>query len=242
MKILRKLNTPIICVSSGVQKELFSLYDITNTHLIPNYLSPLNKNMIGHNVCDEKIIFCFIGRLNKIKGCDIFLEAISKYQQQANKEDSKNKKFFIVGDGPEKNNLISLSEKLKITNTVEFLGEIKNPSSLFKKTDYLIVPSYVEGFGLVVLEGLYFGCSIIYSKCKYGPKEILDSLKDECVSYPFADPSLDRELAIEQLSQWICELNNKKYNYLSSRNAMLMKYSKEVSLQKIVSLITNKNS
>ncbi|KJF78560.1 hypothetical protein UA45_05215 [Morganella morganii] len=69
--------------------------------------------MMEHNVYDEKIVFCFIGRLNKIKGCDIFLEAISKYQQNINKENSKNKKFLIVGDGPEKNNLISLSQKLK---------------------------------------------------------------------------------------------------------------------------------
>lgn len=239
MKILRKLNIPIICVSSGVQNELLSLYDITNTHLIPNYLSQHNENMMEHNVYDEKIVFCFIGRLNKIKGCDIFLEAISKYQQNINKENSKNKKFLIVGDGPEKNNLISLSQKLKITNMVNFLGEIKNPSSIFEKTDYLIVPSYVEGFGLVILEGLYFGCSIIYSECKYGPKEILDSLKDKCLSYPFADPSLDRELAIDQLSQWIHELNDKKCDYASFRNAMLKKYSKNISLQKIISLITD---
>src|SRR5262249_385111 len=54
---------------------------------------------------------------------------------------------------------------------VEFLGFVQ-PTEFFEKIDILIVPSWEEPFGIVLLEAMASGVPVIATDCG-GPKEIL---------------------------------------------------------------------
>ena len=97
----------------------------------------------------------------------------------------------------------------------------------------------MEGFGLVVLEGLYYGCSIIYSKCKYGPQEILGEAYDIDDSYSFSDPSENKSYAIYELSEIINSIQTKRDNSKLNikRKYVISNYNKTSSISKLKKLI-----
>jgi glycosyltransferase involved in cell wall biosynthesis len=56
-------------------------------------------------------------------------------------------------------------ERLQLNRHVEFLGPIREEEKdrLFNESDVLILPSFSENFGLVVVEALAFGVPVIVS-------------------------------------------------------------------------------
>ena len=100
-----------------------------------------------------------VGRLVKRKGHALVIEAIKNL----------NYKYFIVGRGPEKENLLELIKKYNLEDRVFILDNIKNNNDLaefYKKADLFIMPTLkldgdVEGFGIVYLEANAFGLSVI---------------------------------------------------------------------------------
>lgn len=96
-----------------------------------------------------------LGRLVKIKGNDLFLEAadkISKVLPQAT--------FHIYGDGTEKQNLQMQTYEKRLTNKVTFHGFTSDPLNELKKLDCLVVPSRAESFGLSAVEALASGTPV----------------------------------------------------------------------------------
>ncbi|HCR3558412.1 TPA: glycosyltransferase [Proteus mirabilis] len=236
MKLIKINNIPVICVSKGIMHELNKKYRIKNNYYVPNYLSVDLKKDITHLNVEKNIVFGFVGRLSKIKGCDIFIDAILL----AIKEDiAKNKIFWIIGDGIQKDELLEKCKKEDILDRIKFWGNKENTSDLFREIDYLVIPSYVEGFGLVILEGLYYGCNNIYSLCKYGPAEIMSNFHQFNDSYAIPDPSINRATTVKQLSQLIKKLNNKKnlMTLQTKREIISRAFSRESSLKKMLEII-----
>ena len=112
----------------------------------------------------EKFILC-VGRLSKEKGHDILIKAMS----------GLDKKLIIVGDGPEKENLKNLANKLKVN--VEFKGLVKKNELciLYNQSYFLVLPSlYGETFGFVILEAFACGKTAIITDIP-GPRDVVNS-------------------------------------------------------------------
>jgi len=99
-----------------------------------------------------------IGRLSKEKGCDLFLDAAAFI-----KEKYPFARFFIAGDGIDKDKLKNQTKKLDIDKNVYFLGWLKNKIEFYKKIDILVVPAprVYDGLPWVVLEGFATGTLIV---------------------------------------------------------------------------------
>ena len=93
-----------------------------------------------------KTLFVFVGRLDDV----------SKKLGRAFKLVSSLDKvmFWVVGDGPSKDEYIKEVKKLGIEDKVVFVGSKINPYPYIKRADYLILTSNYEGFPVVYLEGL----------------------------------------------------------------------------------------
>ncbi len=81
----------------------------------------------------------------------------------------------IIGDGPDKAKLISLSEQLGVLNSgVFFLGRKTNEQVLeeIQKSTFCIVNSNVETFSVFTLESIFSGKPVISTKCG-GPEEFI---------------------------------------------------------------------
>ena len=84
-------------------------------------------------------------------------------------------KLYIIGDGPDKQQVEKLRESSRYKNDIYLLGRKMNPYNWMKKADKFIMSSKYEGFGMVLIEALALKSQIISSNCKTGPKEILNN-------------------------------------------------------------------
>jgi len=91
--------------------------------------------------------FLFVGRLNKQKGIELLLHALSRMGDQTVSLD-------VVGDGDERPSLQELAGALGIAERIRWHGAVPQPRlvDFYRAATALVVPSVGEGLGLVAVE------------------------------------------------------------------------------------------
>jgi glycosyltransferase involved in cell wall biosynthesis len=177
-KAVSKISEKNIAVSDWTKKRLESLgVPEENITVVPNGIDlkriseiepECGKNSVGARTStgfDGKIYdVVFAGRLIKEKNVNVLLKAINIL-----KTDFPDIKCCVVGDGPEKEALLKLANKLAISGNVEFAGfqEYKALIGKIKASKVLVLPSSREGFGMVVIEAFACGVPVVTVREKY---------------------------------------------------------------------------
>lgn len=91
--------------------------------------------------------FLTVARLVPQKGIDRVIEVHSKLIK-----DGFLHYFYVIGDGPQKDNLEKLIEEKGVKDTFILLGKKENPYPYIKKADYFCLFSRFEGYGMVLEE------------------------------------------------------------------------------------------
>lgn len=156
-----RLNRKIIAISESVKNSLIK-YEFVPEHkiyVLPNCLDfkAFNESSQYESKMDrDDIILGTVGRLEIVKGLDYLLMAIPGILKNFPKAGLE-----IIGDGSQIDNLKELSIKLKISNSVNFFGKFTNVIPFYNKMDIFILPSILEGFGIVLLEAMAAGVPVI---------------------------------------------------------------------------------
>ena len=89
----------------------------------------------------------FVGRLNKQKGIELLLHAISRIPDGSVGLD-------VVGDGDDRETLQEMARALEIADRVQWHGAVAQPGlvEFYRSAAALVVPSVGEGLGLVAVE------------------------------------------------------------------------------------------
>lgn len=147
---------------TGVQKHFFvapNTLDTDELIEIKNKFDNSGKDEIKKQMgIETEYHFVYAGRLIYDKQVDILLKAF-RLVNIKNSDCS----LSIIGDGPEKQNLISLSKKLELKN-VEFRGEILDETEVGKwiyASDAFTMPGRL---GLSVVHSFCFGTPVISQK------------------------------------------------------------------------------
>jgi phosphatidylinositol alpha-1,6-mannosyltransferase len=108
-------------------------------------------------------------RLVKKNGVDSLLRAMPHIL------DRVECKILIIGDGPERSNLIHLVEKLGIKNNINFLGAIPHNdiATYIAVADIAVVPSIVEASSIFMLESMVMGKPVVATGA-WGLEEIIN--------------------------------------------------------------------
>ena len=123
-----------------------------------------------YGISQDDFVFGFVGRVTQNKGCKELLQAFKTG------EFPENAKLMLVGmyDGCD-GELLELIEWAKTTNRVVFTGHVKSKEvcQYMSAFDILVHPTYREGFGKVLQEGLAMGLPIITTNVP-GPSEVIE--------------------------------------------------------------------
>lgn len=111
-----------------------------------------------------------VGRLTPQKGPDYLLQAASLGRREI-----PDALYVFVGDGPDKQNLHIMAERLSIADKVIFVGKRDDMPGVYKSLDVLVLPSRDEGMPMTVIEALAAGTPVIATRVGSVPKLIKDA-------------------------------------------------------------------
>jgi glycosyltransferase involved in cell wall biosynthesis len=89
----------------------------------------------------------FVGRLAKEKGLSNAINAVAMLLSRGHKV-----RFYLVGTGDQKNDLMELAVKKNITNSIYFLGSRSNPYPYIKNSHLFLLTSLYEGKSIALEE------------------------------------------------------------------------------------------
>lgn len=120
------------------------------------------------NISKDEFVFGFVGRITKDKGIEELVKAFLNLHRQA--------KLLIVGDIESDNNISSvILETIKNNENIIVHSFVNDIEQYYAAIDCLVLPSYREGFGNVVIEAGAMGTASIVSNIP-GPKEIVKKI------------------------------------------------------------------
>ena len=127
----------------GYRDKMKIILDIIDPKLIINMSLEEAKEL--KNIDKFKILT--VGRLAKVKGYDLVIKTVNLL-----KLNNFDFKWFIIGEGLERNKIEELIKIYKLENEVTLLGSKSNPYKYMKRCDLYVQTSRKEGFGLTVME------------------------------------------------------------------------------------------
>lgn len=122
----------------------------------------------GYLAKREGSVFVAVGRLEPQKGFDILIRAFTLVAKQ-----HPTALLRIYGGGSQQYELGALIDSLGLAQRVSLCGETKDISKAYLQSDYFVLSSRYEGFGLVIVEAQAHGLPVISFDCPRGPSEII---------------------------------------------------------------------
>lgn len=183
-KRLMKRSDALIAVSRYTRKELVELYGVAEEkiHVIYNGVDVQKFKNLGEGVDlrrelgieeGQKVILC-VGRLYYRKGLTTLLRSIPRVVQK-----SADVRVLISGEGFKRNkeNLQELAEKLKIDDSVTFLGYFPDERlpELYATADLFVLPALYENFPFAILEAQSTGLPVISTKVGGIPEFLINN-------------------------------------------------------------------
>ena len=162
----------LIGLSNEIVERIKEQYPNKSIYKIPSSPVSYPINSVEVKKIQErfrnKIIVIQAANLLHHKGHETTLLA-AKYL----KESHNNIELVLLGDGKERDNLETLAEKYALSN-VTFAGKQTNMGDWFEAAHLMIHPSYSEGLGSVILEGIHAGLPAVGTRAGGIPDIIQD--------------------------------------------------------------------
>jgi glycosyltransferase involved in cell wall biosynthesis len=112
------------------------------------------------------ILFGAVCRLVPEKGLDLCLQAFRRVLDGV----GPSTYLVVVGDGPERDGLERLAERLGLWHRVRFAGFRTDVPEVLSALDYLVLSSRMEGLPLIVVESLAVGRPVIATRVAGTPE------------------------------------------------------------------------
>jgi len=187
LKFLMKYADIFVCPSEEVKRELIN-YGFVKERIaeVPNgvdtalfySVDDFQKGNLRKRFNFPSLpIMVYTGRLESRKRLAILLKA---WQRVVKVKESY---LLIVGDGSQKDSLINLAKKLKITESVKFTGRVDSVNEYLQAGDGFVFPSSAEGLSNALLEAMATELPIVATKIG-GTEEAIENERNGILVEP----------------------------------------------------------
>lgn len=109
----------------------------------------------------KRPVFLFVGSVVPRKGVACLLEACKLLKNAGSREFS----VLLVGDGPQREDLQTFTQKHQLENCVIWVGRVSygDMGSYFHHADVFVLPTLEDTWGMVVLEAMLLGKAVLCS-------------------------------------------------------------------------------
>lgn len=165
-------DTQFIVLSDMEVRLIKERYHAKKVASLPNCvdLTDANKYQRQYKPTGEPLILGYIGRIERNKGINELLEALSKL-----KENGVKFKFRLAGKEDIKGEFVPRFEE-KLKEQFEFVGLVsgKTKTEYLQSIDMLVMPTYFEGLPMTLLECMSFGSVPVITPVGSIPEVIKD--------------------------------------------------------------------
>lgn len=190
--ILKKVD--LVIFSTKLQADIYQKHykvPVSKIKIITNPITKTNSKTADSG-CEDCIIFA--GRLIKLKNIEKLIKAFGSIKNQ-------DTQLLIFGDGPEKNNLNKLIQKLSLANKIKLLGNIDQNKLLAKilTCKFVIIPSLSDISPNLALECLSMAKPVILTQ--------YTGLDSQIMSY-FISIDPESEIDIKNKIEYLLQAKN----------------------------------
>ncbi|MGD0279292.1 MAG: glycosyltransferase [Smithella sp.] len=159
----------VLAVSRALGNLVEPYMNAPKVEVVPNVVDT-DFFTLPHNSRNHEFFrFLSVAFLTPIKGFDILLRSFS--------EAFRGRKEIVLeigGDGPQRIGLEKLAAELGISGQVRFLGMLSREEvrSAMWRANAFVLASYIETFGVVLIEALSTGLPVVATRCG-GPEEFV---------------------------------------------------------------------
>ena len=180
IKLLYRLSNAIVAVSRGVKEDLMGLgANDKSIKVIYNSTRPYKTKDLDSDLKEwyefSGIKLISVANLKKEKNISNLLKAFNMLLNDY----SNNISLLILGEGPLENSLKDEAKDLGILKKVFFGGKRINALDYINRSDIFVLSSDFEGFGIVLIEALSLGKTIVATR----NEGALEIIKQEEIGY-----------------------------------------------------------
>lgn len=152
----------VVCVSDYMKKDV-AARGFSEDRLQTIY----NGVEIPEAPCRDGDYLLSLGRLVRLKGLDALIRAMQNTKCQ----------LRICGEGPERRDLERLSQRLGLTDRIDFMGWISEEEKhrMLCECRMFVIPSVHEAYGMVAAEAMSYGKPVIASNTGGLPEVVGDA-------------------------------------------------------------------
>jgi glycosyltransferase involved in cell wall biosynthesis len=216
----------VIAISQAVREFGYEVGDVAKSQKVDviyygynSQISLSGKKSAPQNL--EKITkVCTVGRIVPQKDYPTLLVGFAKANQV-----STGMTLSVAGDGVQRAEIQELASQLGIHKKISWLGKIRDVQELLNESQVFVLASKYEGFGLVYLEAIQSGITVL-SSSNAAAVEVLGS------DYPgFFNPS-----DAEMLSMILVKCNDKVFrqDLQSKARIRLLQFRPEKMAQEVL--------
>ena len=247
------ITTKVVVISNEQQNELANIYKVVPQEKLATIYLGVDKNQFDNNITDDlyaikerfnfpagTIAVGIIGRMVAIKNFGFFAEVV---QQILTSPSGSMVKFFVVGDGEQKEKVQHELEKLNIQwcttkeyfpgAQVIFTSWIYSVSSILKELDIVMLTSRNEGTPLSLIEAQFCGKPVISTDAGGVRDTFIDN------GSGFLIPQNDIKMFVEKLSLLINDESLREEMGEKAAAFAQLKFSKSAEVENTKRLYNN---
>lgn len=133
--------------------------------VVPN---PVRGSRGEHLAKRNGSLILAVGRLHPQKGHEMLIKAFARISQQL-----PDWYLRILGDGPLRESLQALIDKLNLGDRIELHGHVADPFPHYRAADIFVMASRYEGMPNALLEAMSCGKAVIITDCLPGAREVV---------------------------------------------------------------------
>ncbi len=162
-----------------ISKNIDVIYNFIDTQIFsPQKRSSKRRAELADN--EEKILL-HASNFRALKNTKTVIDVFAQVVKQVKA------KLVLVGSGPELEENKEYCQQKGITDSVLFLGDVKHIETVIPSADCVILPSYHESFGMVLLEAMACGVPTVSSNIEGIPEVV----KEDETGYMMAPDDSD---------------------------------------------------
>jgi glycosyltransferase involved in cell wall biosynthesis len=177
LRLAARMSRALIAVSQHTRVAMLSALGLPEAaiQVIPNGVPRRpgdregTRRKLGFE--DDEVMVLSVGNLRPRKGHAVLVEAFGWLRREGCAAPWQ---LVIAGDGPEREPLARLAQKLEIADRVHLLGHRDDIPDLQAATDVYAMPSFAEGMPLAMLEAMIVSKPVVASQVGGLPEMVRD--------------------------------------------------------------------